>query len=372
MTATQSVDLDELARMHSADECPLDRYDRYLVVPDGAPDKKSVPHTRVTTIAKAMDDGYGVTDWKVRTTALGFALDPILYGRLCTLVPENLDDVDKTKLDRLCDEAKKAAGGDDARDNGNILHAFSERIDRGQRVRMPPEYQADIDAYRRKLDELEIRIVPELVERHIIVPGQAEPIAGRADRLVHFGSTLKVFDLKTGKVGPYSWLAFAIQMAQYSRGATFYDAKTKTHEPMPAVDQDTGIICHLPAGKAVCDIYFVDLNAGWTAAQLALDVRAWRKLGKSGDLAEAWSSAIVDNPDVRRARLADRVRALAGAGHGAAVVGAWPAGVAYFKAVLDGRAPLHTTAELDLIAMAVSAVENTVGAPFAPPDRADR
>jgi hypothetical protein len=370
MSPTQSVDLDELARMHSADECPLDRYDRYLVVPDG--EKKPLPHTRATTVAKTLDDGYGVTDWKVRTTALGFALDPILYGRLCTLVPDTDADLDKAKLDALCEEAKKRAGGDDARDKGTILHAFSEKVDRGQRVRMPPEYQADIDAYRRKLDELEIRIVPELVERHIVVPGQSEPIAGKADRFVHFGSTLKTFDLKTGRVGSYSWLAFAIQLAIYSRGATFYNAKTKTHEPMPAIDQQTGLICHLPAGQATCDIYFIDLEAGWAATRLALAVREMRRCGKRGDLAEAWTSAMVDNPDVRRARLADRVRDLAEGGHGQILRHAWPDGVAYFKAVHEGRAPAHTADELDLIALAISTVENRLGLPFAAPDRADR
>lgn len=368
---TTAVDLDDLARMHSADDCPLDQWDRYLVVPDGG--TKAIAHTRVTTIAKAMDDGYGVTDWKVRTTALGFAMSSILYGRLCTLVPETEAALDKHKLDKLCEEAKAKAGGDDARENGNILHAFSEKVDRGQRVRMPPEYEADIDAYRRKLDELEICIVPEFVERQIILPDQAEPIAGRADRFVHFGSTLKTFDLKTGKIGSYSWLAFAIQLALYSRGRTFYNAKTKTHEPMPEVDQDTGMICHPPAGKATCDIYFIDLNLGYQAALLALNVRAWRKIGKGGELAEAWRpSGIVENVDVRRSHLADRVRALADAGHIPAVKGAWPEGVAFFKAVNEGRAPLHTTDELDLIAMAISTVENTIGAPFGPPDRADQ
>lgn len=360
MTQT-AIDLDELTRMHSADECPLDRWDRYLVVPNG--EKKAVPHTRVTTTAKAMDDGYGVTDWKVRITAVGFAMDPILHGRLCTLVPELMDDLDKYAIDKLCEEAKHKAGGDDAKDNGNILHAFSEKIDRGQRIHIPDPYQRDIDAYRRKLDELEIRIVPELVERHVIIPGLSEPIAGKADRFVHFGSTLKTFDLKTGKIGSYSWLAFAIQLALYSRAATFYNARTKTHEPVPEIDQQTGMICHLPAGQARCDIYFVDLDLGWKAAQLALAVRNWRKRGKSGELAEVWSpTAPSSNPDVRRARLLERARALPRP----ELAAAWPAGIPTFK-----QTATHTSDQLDLIAMAISIVENHNQAPFATPDPAD-
>lgn len=357
---TTTVSLDELA-MRSDDECPRDRWDRYLIVPNG--EKKAVAHTRVTTVAKAMDDGYGVTDWKVRTTALGFAIDPILHGQLCALVPETPDALDKYALDKLCDKAKTKAGGDDARDNGNILHAASEHVDRGRKLHMPDTYQRDIDAYQQRLDELEIRIVPELVERHIVVPGLAEPIAGKADRFVEFGSTLKVFDLKTGKVGSYSWLAFAIQLALYSRGKTFYNAKTKTHEPMPEIDQDVGMICHLPAGQAKCDIYFVDLNLGWEAAQHALAVRAWRKRGKSGELAEAWTPTTPStNPDVRRARLIERALTVPRD----QLAAAWPDGVPTFK-----QAPTHTGDQLDLIAMAISIVENRNQAPFATPDPAD-
>lgn len=357
---TTAVNLDELA-MRSEDECPRDRWDRYLIVPNG--EKKPVAHTRVTTVAKAMDDGYGVTDWKVRMSALGFAVDPILYGQLCALVPDSMETLDKYAVSKLCDKATTKAGGDDARDNGNILHAATEQVDRGRKLHMPDTYQRDIDAYQEKLAELEIRIRPDLIERHVVIPGLAEPIAGKADRFVEFGSTLKTFDLKAGKVASYSWLAFAIQLALYSRAATFYNAKTKTHEPVPEIDQDIGMICHLPAGQAKCDIYFVDLNLGWLAAQHALAVRTWRKRGRSGELAEAWTPTTPStNPDVRRRRLLERAMTIPRD----QLAAAWPDNVPTFK-----QTAAHTGDQLDLIAMAISIVENRTQAPFATPDPAD-
>lgn len=46
------------------------------------------------------------------------------------------------------------------------------------------------------------------------------------------------------------------------------------------VNQDWGIIVHLPSGEGVCKLYWVDLNVGWKAAQLALDIRAMRSLSR--------------------------------------------------------------------------------------------
>jgi hypothetical protein len=42
------------------------------------------------------------------------------------------------------------------------------------------------------------------------------------------------------------------------------------------VNQDWGIIVHLPAGTGECDLYWVDLNIGWALAQLALQIRKAR------------------------------------------------------------------------------------------------
>jgi hypothetical protein len=76
----------------------------------------------------------------------------------------------------------------------------------------------------------------------------------------------------------FSWCAIAVQLAIYAHADTIYDPATKTHEAMPPVDQDKALVIHLPAGKATCTLYEVDIAAGWEAAQHALWTRNWRKL----------------------------------------------------------------------------------------------
>lgn len=360
---TTAISLDEIAKMHSAEECPMDNYDRYLIVPEGEP--KGVPHTRSSTVPKAVDDGYGVADWTRRLTAVGFAQQPILFAKLCAADPD-----DKKKIRALCEEAKKAAGGDDARDNGTILHAFSEKVDRGQNVYMPDIYRADIEAYQQFLAERTIEIHRDYVERLVVLPKDllGEPVAGRPDRYVGFGSKLMTFDLKTGSLGRWSWLSWCIQLAIYSRAATFYDPKTKTHTAVPEINQHSGMVCHLPYGQAKPQIYFVDLDLGWEAAQTAMAVRRWRKLGESGGMAEEWrEDKAVEQNDVRRIRLVERITALKEIpGAIDILVRLWPEGVATFK-----QAPSHTADELNMIALAISTAEAKASAPFGALDPAD-
>jgi replicative DNA helicase len=69
---------------------------------------------------------------------------------------------------------------------------------------------------------------------------------------------------------------FAMQMAIYSR-SVFYNYKTQEREPIEGVSQDYGIVVHLPSGSGTCQLYWIDLNAGYWAVQLATYVREWRK-----------------------------------------------------------------------------------------------
>lgn len=363
---TTSVDLDELVRMHSEDECPIDkRWKQYLMVPpDGGNDGKAERFTRVTTVAKTLDDGFGVSNWARRLTAVGFAQNPILFAELCATDPG-----DKGALDDLCEKAKSKAGGDDAADVGKVLHAFSEKVDRGQQIYMPDTYRADIEAYQKVLADLGVEILPEYIERYICLPGidgfTNGGVGGRFDRIVGFGSRLMMGDVKTGTLADYSWLPIAIQLALYSRAPTIYNPKTKSHEPMPDVDQDTGLVFHVPAGQARCDVYFVDLNFGWEAAEIALAVR---RLRQRKDIAEMHAAdRPVADVEIRRQRLVERIAALKKISGGVeALVTLWPKGVAGFR-----QSSSHTADELDLIALAVSTAENRVQAPFGPLDPAD-
>jgi hypothetical protein len=48
------------------------------------------------------------------------------------------------------------------------------------------------------------------------------------------------------------------------------------YQPMPEVSHDKALVIHLPAGQARCELHWVDIAAGWQAAQLAAAVRTWR------------------------------------------------------------------------------------------------
>lgn len=361
----KSVDLDELVRMHSADECPTNHQGRYLMVPAASTTNKAEPHTRVTTFAKSIDDSHGLSAWQTRMVVAGFAKRPDLFARF-----QACRDDDKHGKDKLCDEAKEAAAASAGANLGSACHAFCERVDLGEKLLIPPPFDADVGAYRTKLDELEIRIAQEWVERYVVLPGYG--LGGRLDRIVHFGSTPKILDIKTGNVD-YAWGAIAVQLACYAHAETFYNPRTRTHEPFPTVDQDVALVAHIPVGAGRCDIYFVDIAAGWETANVCANVRTWRSRAKRGEIAEEWrSEGIVTNPDVRRARLAERVVALRDAGFGPQLIAAWPEGVAFFKAVHEGKALPHSATELDLIAMTVSVVENRHQMAFGPADPADR
>jgi hypothetical protein len=100
-------------------------------------------------------------------------------------------------------------------------------------------------------------------------------IAGTTDRIVRIGNRRFVFDLKTGEaVYPHS---FALQLAIYAMADHVYDFRTETLRPMPEVDQDRAIICHLPAKGGPCTLHWLDISAGREALEHALWVRTWRK-----------------------------------------------------------------------------------------------
>jgi hypothetical protein len=252
-------------------EPPRDRYGRYLIAPpDGG---KAKAYTRATTIADTLDDRYNLELWKIRMTALGLVERPDYYASIASLPKD-----DKAKINQLCEKAIEAAKGSAGANLGTALHRFTERINRGEDVKVPAPWDADIEAYKRTLLagdwwSLDRTLVERIVVHHEL------GVAGTFDLVLLEGETGNryIADLKTGATLDFSWGAIAIQLAIYAHADTLYNPVTETHEPMPAVDQDTAIVIHLPAGQATCTLYNVDIAAGWEACQHALWARGWRK-----------------------------------------------------------------------------------------------
>jgi hypothetical protein len=248
-------------------EAPKDRWGRYLITTTSG---KQTSFTRVTTIAKCLDDEGALTAWKGRMTATG------LVHRNDLLVAASTSLDDKQALDRIVQQAIEAAGASSKANIGTALHQLTQQIDLGRKPAILPGLQGDVTAYTAGITRHGVIIDPRLVE--VLLVNEKFEYAGTADRIARFNTRKKkqVFDLKTGNID-YAINAIAVQMAMYANAEYIYNWQTQERLPMPDIDKTRGVIIHLPAGQAKCELYEVDLVAGWEAAQMAMEVRAWRK-----------------------------------------------------------------------------------------------
>jgi hypothetical protein len=248
-------------------EAPKDRWGRYLITTRSG---KQTSFPRVTTIAKCLDDEGALTAWKGRMTATG------LVQRNDLLVAASAALEDRTALDRIVQQAIEAAGASSKANIGTALHSLTQALDLGQKPAILPGLQTDVDAYLKGITQHGVIIDPRFVE--VLLVNEKFEYAGTADRIARFNTRKKkqVFDLKTGSID-YAMNAIAVQMAMYANAEYIYNWQTQEHIPMPDIDKTRGVILHLPAGKGELALYEVDLVAGWEAAQMAMDVRAWRK-----------------------------------------------------------------------------------------------
>jgi hypothetical protein len=102
-------------------EIPRDRWGRPLIVPIGG--GKPVGYTRVSTLAKALDDKTALTKWKQRQVVIGLGARPDLVAVAGAV--KN----DDRKLDEIVETAMTAAESERAANIGTALHALSEQVD---------------------------------------------------------------------------------------------------------------------------------------------------------------------------------------------------------------------------------------------------
>lgn len=267
-------------------ETRRDRWGRYFVVPpEGG---KPEGYTRVTTIAKSADDGGGLIPWKATLAVVGSLRRPGILASWQALMAEHPDpwySPAKDRCKRLVEQAAEAGGATDRADIGTALHALVEQSVKSGWSEIPllqPGMQADIEAYRRTLEAAGIRVLPEFVERIVVL--DRHRAAGTSDNLAIEvpGYGLLVGDLKTGTDLRYSWQAIAVQLAAYANADAMYtqgdaaDGSQDRREPMPPVSKEIGLVIHLPAGEARCELHLIDLVAGWKAFEMSMDIRGWR------------------------------------------------------------------------------------------------
>lgn len=234
-------------------------------------------YTRTSGYGKVLDDLNGLMGWKCRMTALGLVERPDLLAR----VQEFKDDpllVNSPKFKALVEECLEAGGASVKSKRGTAVHKLTEFIDQGLSVEGAPEDQLrDLNAY---LLETMLAGINDVSIETFVVCDELRA-AGTFDRLLEVpkpcpvcGKTRYIGDLKTsGSVNyPHSW---AVQLAIYSR-SSLYDPETFERTPLD-VCQHRGVVIHLPAGQARCDLYFIDIAEGWRAAtELVPAVTSWR------------------------------------------------------------------------------------------------
>jgi hypothetical protein len=322
----------------------LDHANRYLLIPDGGSER--APHRRVTTLARTIEDTYGLERWNRRKLADGLAKRADLVASVAAARGND------KRLNEICDQAIEAAGASSSANLGTALHSFAEQVDRGELSidDVDEPWARDVLAYRSALEDNEFTV--ELVEEIVVLPGLG--VAGTVDRVVEHRGHRYVLDLKTGKDLKFGWPAMAAQLACYAHAATIYNDKDDTHRPMlDDVSQELGIIAHIPAGQGTCELIGVDLEVGWRGAQLAHTVLEYRKAG----FRRKWG---LDANVERREWLVRQVRRLMDDFPAAAADLAtfWPVDVPTLRQ--DG----HTSEQLDQIAAALQRIEGVHGVPF--------
>ncbi|MEU6056999.1 hypothetical protein [Streptomyces sp. NPDC047097] len=261
---------------------------------------------RTTTFVDGVEDKSALIDWGKRMVLAGAARRPDLADKARRLDPA--DPQAKKELAALAEQAADAAGASTKRERGTHLHGLSELVDAGRPLprTASAEDVEDMAAY--LLETSVLKVIS--IEQFVVVDELG--VAGTFDRMAHYagpgpdGRHVEgnyICDLKTGSV-EYGGLKMAAQLACYSRGARYdhtrfpVDAGSKAavaafkkrdvppeeaaaaYQPLPPVDQNWGIIIHLPAGRGECTLYWVDLRLGWEAAQAALILRALRSKGR--------------------------------------------------------------------------------------------
>ena len=261
-------------------EIPRDRWGRPLIVPpDGG---EPVAYTRVSTLAKALDDLNNLMDWKVRKAIEGVIRRPDLLTRAAGALANGDPDTDwptKKALNKVGRDALEAAGSSRGSSSGTGFHSLTEAIDRGNEPLFVPEADKPrLEAYRAATAGI------KWLDVECFVVNDEVRAAGTFDRLGRLpDGRIVVMDLKSGKSEADYPFATTVQIATYANGYR-YDPEDGTRWPLHSeLDRRFGVLIHLPPSGG-CTLLELDLERGWQAAQLAAqvrDARGWQ----AGDLA---------------------------------------------------------------------------------------
>lgn len=245
-------------------------------------------YSRASSAGKAIESTKGLEQWGKRMVAIGVATREDL--RLSVAAHAVDPDGHKAILNELAEQALEAAKAGAAANTGTALHKVTEYDDDGIVVPgIGATANRDLAAY--QACKARYGVTMHRAEQFVVCDELR--VAGTFDRAMSVGmvpDVKYVGDVKTGNTEKdrngnverdelgRPKLAYvtsiAVQLAVYAH-SELYDPATGARTPL-GVHQGAAIVIHLPQGLGSCELYWLDIAAGWDAAHLAKAAREWQ------------------------------------------------------------------------------------------------
>lgn len=233
--------------------------------------------SRVSTMAKVLEDTFGLTQWQLRMLLLGLTNRPDIVGKAHGMDVK----ADSKILNALVAEAKKSAGASLKADMGTLRHKQCEEVDLGIKTleELPVDARADIGSYLAEMERHQVKVVPSMVER--ITYNSEFDTAGKFDRILQLpDGSYVIGDTKTGNV-EMAALSIGVQLWLYATGVNTSGVWSKVRREWDTsikVREDIGVVMHMPVGQGKCELLVVDLKQGEIDARLSQKVKERRKV----------------------------------------------------------------------------------------------
>jgi hypothetical protein len=244
---------------------------RYKMV---GPDGDQHSYQTASNFGFPLADQFGLNKWRMRQLLTGVAMRPDLQALLATM---DTAEPDRGKLDEVIDTALQVAGTTADANRGTAVHSVLQAADEGKAY--PPEYSSYVDYYREALAHFGLRVV--LTERLVVAPELGA--AGRLDRVFEEADgTLVIGDVKTSGRLDLGAHEISVQLAVYQGASHVRGDDGKSWISLRdgrRVRDDYAIVVHVDKDTGAVAMYRVDLIIGRHGANLAEQVRGWRKSG---------------------------------------------------------------------------------------------
>lgn len=251
----------------------------------------TVAATRASTLAKTLDDGFGLRAFDAATTLETLANNADLLSAL-TLVRATPGEGSWRAYKPLHEDAQARRGKPEAQAGTNIHGVVQALVEGTMPLGVDPVLLGDAEAVLARLKVAGLE--PVTSEEFVVTLGLPELVAGTRDMLARArDGRYVVVDIKsTSSLGGEAWrsLAWSIQLAAYAHGRKYLGgeptrdrwgrpridlAQVSAEEPL--ADLTVAAVVEVERGMRQTAIHRVDLAAGWEYAYLACRVRAARK-----------------------------------------------------------------------------------------------